>query len=132
MPGRTRALREQRKANGDCIDCGRERAVLGQVRCVHCGELHTMRCRRFRARRRDAGLCQQCGLHPTVPGRTRCARCLTYQGQWMALKRARPAVRALPPRVPEPPVTWREVRDATGAVIGVTAFHGRELPRWQA
>lgn len=67
---------EERKANGICPYCGREKAVPGYIMCKKCREQNKERCKKRYDRAKDKGLCTRCYKKPSIEGQTMCRECL--------------------------------------------------------
>lgn len=82
----TKERREWLKEHCFCVDCGREWAEPGRVRCKACIANVRERAKKYdpdnakayarRKARIEAGLCIDCGK-PTVNGQRRCPKCLS-------------------------------------------------------
>lgn len=70
--------RDQRKAEGLCIDCGSPK-MEKSCRCQRCRKRNIDACAARRARFKEAGLCIKCGKSPPNDGNTKCAKCLDRQ-----------------------------------------------------
>lgn len=74
----TRAWREQMKAAGLCVICGKVKASPGFVTCAACRERNKQKAAERRENLKSRGLCVKCGKQPSFGKKRYCADCLYY------------------------------------------------------
>lgn len=117
-----RRYREQRKAAGMCVDCGRRPAAPGHTRCDGCMERRSLYARERLEVRRSMGYCAKCQKRKAIPGRSECAEC---SGKRLALRKARIAEGLCVTCGKVPPIEGqRECQKCA-------ARHSRQARNWQ-
>ena len=65
-----------RKAQGICVNCGKEKAVPGKVCCQKCADKHSTYQRESRALFKSLGLCPRCGKNKLFGDEKECPECV--------------------------------------------------------
>lgn len=65
----------QRKSQGVCVRCGKEKAAPGKVLCPACGEEERLRSKENYAWCKKKGVCVRCRKNKAATGYTECEEC---------------------------------------------------------
>lgn len=72
-PEQLKRLRERRRAEGRCVQCGRDSP--DEVRCPRCRNKRLISASELQALRWESGVCVICGKNPFREGRVTCEEC---------------------------------------------------------
>lgn len=72
-PEKLKRLRERRRAEGRCVQCGRDSP--GESRCARCRDRRLICSTELQTLRWESGVCVICGKNPYREGRVTCEEC---------------------------------------------------------
>lgn len=84
---RHKARREHLKEAGLCINCGREKAHRGLVRCKACDIKNKESNKKLRKEREKRMECMRCGRIKDDPDKTMCTSCMMEDTEYKSLSR---------------------------------------------